>query len=810
MEQIAAVLQQTLSPDAGTRKSAEQQLRQGERTPGLGNSFQATSHYYCSGYCQILLELVCSESMPAEIRMAAAIALKNFVKVNWGPSPEFDVAPEEEDKIRKFVLEAMFACKGNLQNQLSHALHLIAKRDFPSKWPELVPFLAVHLQSDDLDKLIPTLSAMEQLFKKFKYESKSMDLWSELKSCLLAVQAPLTNLFIKMVGFVSQQNQLGPDGVAQWLNLMCLIVKVYHSLCVQDIPEYFEDHLKPWMDGFLQLLALDCSSQVSSAGEPTSLDQLKTEICEVVTLYAQRYEEEIMPFMQDIMQAVWHLVEATGNETRYDTMVCAALDFLAMICQRTYYESYFAAEGVLGLIANSVCVKNMTLRQEDLELFEDEPLDYMKRDLEGTDIGTRRRGAIDLVRALCRRFETQLFQILVQIIGELRNAGNWKKLDVVYCLVTAMAAKGETARAGAITTSQLINVTEFYTQQVRQHLTGPVNENPILKADALKFSVTFRNQFSPEVLIEVVRACDQLLTAELPVIHKYVAYALDKILITKNEQGQLVFSAQIVPVASLLSNLVTAFEKDPKSQNSPYLIKAILRVISIIDDESAHHAGAIASRLAVLVDATTKNPADPVHTHFLFETMCVLIKKTTTILQGSLDTQLFPLIEAILTQDKEDLIPYALQLIGALFASNVMRKAPPGQFASFVGFLLNEQLWSRSANIPAILTVLEFYLKYAPQTVLPEYGKVLMGHFVRLVCIKALDQHAIQLASALLPHLEMITDPQSPANVILSQMFNRMQNSKTSKFIKHFCLFLFKFIILRGAEDFIKVVFISK
>lgn len=42
------------------------------------------------------------------------------------------------------------------------------------------------------------------------------------------------------------------------------------------------------------------------------------------------------------------------------------------------------------------------------------------------------------------------------------------------------------------------------------------------------------------MLIEVVRACDQLLTAELPVIHKYVAYALDKILITKNEQGQLV------------------------------------------------------------------------------------------------------------------------------------------------------------------------------------------------------------------------------------------------------------------------------
>jgi len=62
---------------------------------------------------------------------------------------------------------------------------------------------------------------------------------AEIKE-LIKVQAPLTDLFIKMAGFVSQQNQLGPDGVAQWLNLMCLIVKVYHSLCVQDIPEYFE------------------------------------------------------------------------------------------------------------------------------------------------------------------------------------------------------------------------------------------------------------------------------------------------------------------------------------------------------------------------------------------------------------------------------------------------------------------------------------------------------------------------------------------------------------------------------------------
>ncbi|KHJ78920.1 Cse1 [Oesophagostomum dentatum] len=416
-------------------------------------------------------------------------------------------------------------------------------------------------------------------------------------------------------------------------------------------------------------MKMDCPAVTSSGGEPTFLDELKMEVCEIFTLYAQRFEEEVGPFMQNIIQAVWQLVVQTGSETRqvekFDGMVCSALEFLSIISQKTHYESYFVGEGVLQTIAQDVCVKNMQLRQEDLEMFEDEPIEFMKKDIEGTDSCTRRRGAIELVRALCRRFEERLVPILAQIVQSLCSDGEWMKLDVVYCLVTAIASKTETAKSGATSTSQLINVADYYAGQVRGHLSSNINDTPILKTDALKFVVIFRNQLPAEVLVEVVQAADRLLTARLPILHKYAAYAIDKLLLVKEPNGTgPLLTARVVPVGSLLNNLVSGFDKDAKAQNSPYLIKAILRCVAILDEETARHGHQIASKLSSLVAEATKNPADAVHTHFLFETMCVLIRKTESLPDGGLDGELMPLIETILSQDIADLIPYALQITG--------------------------------------------------------------------------------------------------------------------------------------------------
>lgn len=46
----------------------------------------------------------------------------------------------------------------------------------------------------------------------------------------------------------------------------------------------------------------------------------------------------------------------------------------------------------------------------DEEMFEDNAEEYIRRDIEGSDIDTRRRAACDLVRALCKSFEGPVIQ----------------------------------------------------------------------------------------------------------------------------------------------------------------------------------------------------------------------------------------------------------------------------------------------------------------------------------------------------------------------------------------------------------------
>jgi exportin-2 (importin alpha re-exporter) len=45
---------------------------------------------------------------------------------------------------------------------------------------------------------------------------------------------------------------------------------------------------------------------------------------------------------------------------------------------------------------------------QDEELFDDNPFEYVRRDVEGSDTDTRRRVSCDLVRALCRNYEQQI------------------------------------------------------------------------------------------------------------------------------------------------------------------------------------------------------------------------------------------------------------------------------------------------------------------------------------------------------------------------------------------------------------------
>lgn len=52
----------------------------------------------------------------------------------------------------------------------------------------------------------------------------------------------------------------------------------------------------------------------------------------------------------------------------------------------------------------------------DEELFEDNPEEYTRKDIEGSDVDTRRRAACDLVNTLSQHFEQRIMEIFGQYL----------------------------------------------------------------------------------------------------------------------------------------------------------------------------------------------------------------------------------------------------------------------------------------------------------------------------------------------------------------------------------------------------------
>ena len=142
----------------------------------------------------------------------------------------------------------------------------------------------------------------------------------------------------------------------------------------------------------------------------------------------------------------------------------------------------------------------MMFRDADEELFEDNPEEYIRKDIEGSDIDTRRRAACDLVRGLCKYYE----QVVTTIFSDYVNAmlrqysqnpkENWKSKDAAIFVVTSLAAKKSTAKHGTTEANQLVNLVDFYNSQIVTDLNSPnVDDVPVLKADAIKYLITFRS-----------------------------------------------------------------------------------------------------------------------------------------------------------------------------------------------------------------------------------------------------------------------------------------------------------------------------
>jgi exportin-2 (importin alpha re-exporter) len=59
---------------------------------------------------------------------------------------------------------------------------------------------------------------------------------------------------------------------------------------------------------------------LKSEEETGVLHQIQSQICENISLYAQKYEEEFSSYMRTLVTIIWKLLIKTGSQPKYDTV----------------------------------------------------------------------------------------------------------------------------------------------------------------------------------------------------------------------------------------------------------------------------------------------------------------------------------------------------------------------------------------------------------------------------------------------------------------------------------------------------------
>lgn len=359
----------------------------------------------------------------------------------------------------------------------------------------------------------------------------------------------------------------------------------------------------------------------------------------------------------------------------------------------------------------------------DEELFEDSPEEYIRRDIEGSDIETRRRAACDLVKTLSQNFEAKIFQIFGQFLQVLlgkyaeNRTANWRAKDTAIYLVTSLASRGGTQKHGVTQASELVPLPTFCQQQIIPELErANINELPVLKADALKFVMTFRSLLGTETMMLCMPQLIRHLQSESAVVHSYAACAIEKTLMVKSSDGLAIIGKdKLAPMsAELLTGLFGVLNVDGSGENE-YVMKAIMRSFVQLQDASMPFMGVALPRLTELLTQVARNPSRPNFNHFLFETLALAVKivcKAQPAAVSSFEEALFPVFQGILQQDILEFMPYVFQMLSLLLEERETNGSPiPEPYWALFPCLLAPALWDRSGNVTPLIRLLCAFIR---------------------------------------------------------------------------------------------------
>jgi exportin-2 (importin alpha re-exporter) len=818
LESLKDLLKRGLSANNVERKEAERYMESVE-----------CQH----GFLLMVLQLIAllaqsTDPQDKAIRQFGAVFFKNVIKRRWKPdfeSDASDIVQTDKEAIKSHLVELMCTTPSDIQKQLAEAVTIIAKHDFPKKWDSLLPQLVGKLGSNDINITKGVMLTANSIMKHFRYAYKSDALYEVVIVCLEGFAKPLLDTFRHTKQLIESYANDKPNLLVA-METQRLIMRVYFSLNWQDIPEFFENTIETWMEEFAYFLRYSNPLLLDSSeeSEPGPIEKLQAALVENLNLYATKYEEEFQNFLGGFTQQIWQRLLEVGNEPKYDLLVTSGIKFLTSVCSKQMNTALFT-EQVLKDIIEQIVIRNLTATQNDEELFEDNPTDYIRKDMEGSDQDTRRRSAMELIRALCKFFKAPVSTLCVNYIQSMleqyRTQMDWRAKDAALHLVLAVSVMSSTAAVGAGELNPNVDVLGIFTTHVLPEVHDTdVNARAIVKADAIKMICVFRSHFPASYLLELLPHVIRHLTSEYVVVQTYAAYCVERFLSIKDRNATTGVSDSRISKEHLMGQINPLFTglfavlDNPELPENDYVMKCIMRSLVVIGSEVSPVVAMIVPRLTSALERVCKNPVNPHFNHYLFESIAVLVKSTcgagvepnaAAAACAEFETRLFPPFQAVLSQDVTEFVPYVFQVLAQLLLARPAASGLSEAYRTLFPPLLSPVLWEQRGNVPALTDLFRAYISVGINEIISgNHLQAVLGIFQKLIASKATDMYAFKLVNALYaaPSADKFLAPflGTIVNLQLLRLQELMKDTKTPKFAKSFLHSLSYFACMHGGK----------
>ncbi|XP_077995074.1 importin-7-like [Glandiceps talaboti] len=375
-QKIVEMLQKTIHPD--TRESAEQDLNQVHKI---------------IGFAPTLLQVVMSDQLQMPIRQAGVIYLKNMVSQFWnereaeevGGAVPFSIHDQDRQAIRDNLIEAMIGTPELIRVQLGVCLYQILKSDYPGRWTGIVDKVVLYIQSDNSGAWYGALVAIYQLVKNFEYKKPEE-------------RGPLNAAMQLILPLIHQRcQQLLPDASELSVLMQKQILKIFFALVQYNLP--LELITKEVFIGWMKVVRViierpvpDECQQVDEEDRPELIWwKCKKWAMHILARVFERYGSPTTVSKEYEQFAEWYL-KAFSNEILH--VLLKMLDqyrqgmFLSSrVLQQTlnyvntgvsHALSWKVIKPHMGVILKEILFPLMCYKDEDAEMWEDDPYEYIR------------------------------------------------------------------------------------------------------------------------------------------------------------------------------------------------------------------------------------------------------------------------------------------------------------------------------------------------------------------------------------------------------------------------------------------------